>query len=332
MLRLPAFTFLQPRSLDEAVEMLAERGDTAVAVAGGTDLYPKMKRRQLEPTTLVGLRGVGEIHGISSSRDVGLTIGAGETLTRVLEHPEVRRSHPALVLAAGSVSTLQLRTMGTIGGNLAVDTRCNYYDESQAWRQSLGFCLKKDGDICLLAPSSPRCWAVSSSDLAPVMVALGARLTLRGAGTERTIDAHDLYRDDGIDHLAKERGEIIAEIQLPPLDGQVSTYRKLRRRGSFDFPILGVAAALRIEGGVVAHARIVLGGVASWPVRARSAEELLVGNRPTPELVDAVAQRAGDPAKPLDNTDLVPMWRKRMSRVFVRRSLLELVGLSPEGT
>jgi len=312
--------------------MLAERGDGAVAVAGGTDLYPKMKRRQLEPTTLVGLRGIDEIHGIFGSRDAGLIIGAGETLTRVLEHPDVRRSHPALALAARSVSTLQLRTMGTIGGNLAVDTRCNYYDESQAWRESIGFCLKKDGDICLVAPSSPRCWAVSSSDLAPVMIALGARLTLRGAETERTIDAQDLYRDDGIDHLAKEHGEIISEIRLPPLDGLVSTYRKLRRRGSFDFPILGVAAAVRIEGGVVAHARIVLGGVASWPVRAKVAEELLAGNRPTIELVDEVAQRAGDPAKPLDNTDLVPLWRKRMSRVFVRRALLELVGLSPEGT
>jgi len=327
MLRLPPFRFLQPRSVAEAAEMLAEQGELAMPVAGGTDVYPKMKRRQLVPGSLVGLRGLRELRGIAGSGAYGLAIGAGETLHRVASDPEIGRSYPALAIAAGSVSTPQLRAMGTIGGNLAVDTRCNYYDMSYEWRRSIGFCLKKDGDSCLVAPGGKRCWAVSSSDTAPALIALGARLTLRGAEATRTIEAEDLFRNDGIDYLTKRPDEVIVSIVVPPADGLRSTYLKLRRRGSFDFPILGVAASLKLEGDLVTDARIVLGAVGSRPVRATRAEELLTGHRPTPELLDEVARRAGDPAKPLDNADLAHHWRKRMSRVYVRRALDELTGL-----
>jgi 4-hydroxybenzoyl-CoA reductase subunit beta len=221
--------------------------------------------------------------------------------------------------------------MGTIGGNVCVDTRCNYYNQSYAWRKAIGFCMKKDGDICLVAPGSPRCWAVSSSDTAPVLWSLGARVRLVSTAGERTIPIAELYRDDGIEYLAKRPDEILAEIMLPPSDGWTSTYLKLRRRGSFDFPVLGVAVALRREGDVVRDARIVLGAVASLPREAKPAAAALVGERLTPELVARAADLAAGPSKPLDNTDYAHFYRKKMTRVFVARALRRLAGLQDDG-
>ena len=326
MLRLPPFTYLRPRSVGEAAELLALHAPLAAPLAGGTDLLPKMKRRQLQPRYLVGLSGLADLRGIRGSGSTGVAIGAGEPLATVASHPEVVRGYPALARAAAAVSTPQLRAMGTLGGNLAVDPRCTYYDQTEEWRRSVGPCLKVGGEVCLVAPGGRRCWAISSSDTAPALVALGAEVALRGAGGERTIALEDLYADDGIAYLTKAPDELITEVRLPPADGWRSTYLKLRRRGSFDFPVLGVAVALRLEGEVVTGARIALGAVASRPIRARAAESLLVGRRPDPELLREAAQRAGDPAKPLDNADLTHPWRKRMSRVLARRALEELTG------
>jgi 4-hydroxybenzoyl-CoA reductase subunit beta len=217
--------------------------------------------------------------------------------------------------------------MGTIGGNVCVDTRCNYYNQSYAWRKAVNFCMKKDGDICLVAPGSPRCWAVSSSDTAPVLWSLGARATLVGPQGERVIPIAALYQDDGIAYLSKRPDEVLTEIALPPADGLRSAYLKLRRRGSFDFPVLGVAVALRTDGDVVRDARIVLGAVASQPREAAEASALLVGQRLGAELIDQVAAVAARPSKPLDNTDLTHPYRKRMTRVFVARALRRLAGL-----
>ena len=251
MMRLPPFTYLAPRTVADAARALAEHGPAAMPVAGGTDLYPNMKRRQFEPSVLVGLRGIREMRGVGGSAREGLRIGATTTLSAVAEHDEIVREFPALATAAGLVSSPQLRNMGTLGGNLCVDTRCNYYNQSYAWRKAIGFCMKKDGDICLVAPSSSRCWAVTSSDTAPVLWSLGARVRLVGAGGERTVPVESLYRDDGIEYLTRRPDEILAEILLAPADGWTSIYLKLRRRGSFDFPVLGVAIAVRMEGDVV---------------------------------------------------------------------------------
>jgi 4-hydroxybenzoyl-CoA reductase subunit beta len=326
MMRLPPFTYLAPRGLGEAARRLAEHGPEAMVVAGGTDLYPNMKRRQFEPKVLVGLRGIRELAGITGSARAGLKIGAGATLTRVAAHPEVATHYPALARAAGVVSTPQLRNMGTLGGNVCVDTRCNYYNQSYEWRKAIGFCMKKDGDICLVAPGSSRCWAVSSSDTAPVLWALGARVRLVGASGERTVPIAALYRDDGIDYLAKRPEEIVTDIMLPAAEGWRSIYLKLRRRGSFDFPVLGVAVAAQLDGDVVRDARIVLGAVASLPRPAAKAAAALVGERFTPELIERVADLAAGPAKPLDNTDFSHPYRKRVARVYVARALAAVAG------
>ena len=327
MMRLPPFTYLAPVSVTDAVKLMADHGPEAMLVAGGTDLYPNMKRRQFEPSVLVGLRGIRDLIGVRGSANAGMTIGAGTILTAVSEHAEIARSYPALATAAGLVSSPQLRNMGTIGGNVCVDTRCNYYNQSYQWRKAVNFCMKKDGEICLVAPGSHRCWAVSSSDTAPVLWSLGAKVRLVGPKGERVVPISALYQDDGIQYLSKRPGEVVTEIVLPPAEGWRSTYLKLRRRGSFDFPVLGVAVALRMEGDTVKEAAITLGAVASQPRPAPDAAALLVGQRLSPELIERVAEAAYRPSKPLDNTDLTHPYRKKMTRVFVARALKGLAGL-----
>jgi 4-hydroxybenzoyl-CoA reductase subunit beta len=256
-----------------------------------------------------------------------MTVGACTTLTAVATHGDLARAYPGVATAAGLVSSPQLRNMGTLGGNVCVDTRCNYYNQSFEWRQAIGFCMKKDGDICLVAPGSDRCWAVSSSDTAPALWSLGARVTLAGPEGERTVPIAALYADDGIQYLKKRPDEILTRIALPPADGWRSTYLKLRRRGAFDFPILGVAAAVRMDGDVVREARVVLGAVASLPREAPKAAEVLVGRPLSSETIEAAAEAAAGPARPLDNTDLTHPYRKKVTRVHVARALARLAGL-----
>jgi len=336
MLRLPSFTYRQPKTLKEALVMKADAGPYGMYVAGGTDLYPNMKRRQQDPKTVISLMGVPELRA-SDSRTVersdgGTVLGTCLTLTELSDSPTVRRTHGAVADAAALVSTPLLRNMGTLGGNLCLDTRCNYYDQTYEWRKAIDFCMKKDGHICWVAPSSPRCWAVSSSDVAPVMVALGAEYLLAGPAGERVVPAARFYYNDGINYLTKQPDEILASVRLPPADGWDAVYHKLRRRGSFDFPVLGVAAWVRWQAGsgkreagpVVAEARIVLGGVASWPQEVPEAGAALVGTDLSTEAIAAAAEAAYRPAKPLDNTDFDLSWRKQMTRVYVTRALEDL--------
>ncbi len=326
MMRLPPFTYLAPVSVRDAVKLIADHGPEAMLVAGGTDLYPNMKRRQFEPSVLVGLRGIRDLVGVSGSARTGVVIGAGTTLTAVSGHAEIARHYTGLAEAAGVVSSPQVRNVGTLGGNVCVDTRCNYYNQSYEWRKAVNFCMKKDGEICLVAPGSSRCWAVSSSDTAPMLWSLGASVRLAGPNGERVIPIRALYRDDGIQYLAKQPGEVLTAIELPPADGWRSTYLKLSRRGAFDFPILGVAVALRMDGETIREAAITLGAVASQPRPTPAAAALLVGQRLAPELIDRVADAAFKPSKPLDNTDLTHPYRKKMTRVFVARALRQLAG------
>ena len=214
MMRLPPFTYLSPVTVGDAVKLMGDHGPAAMLVAGGTDLYPNMKRRQFEPRVLVGLRAIPGLGAIRGGAAGGLVVGATATLAQVARHPEVVGRYPALARAAGVVSTPQLRNAGTLGGNLCVDTRCNYYNQSYEWRRAIGFCLKRDGDVCLVAPGSPRCWAVASSDTAPVLWALGAEVTLAGPGGERRVPVAGLYEDDGIRFLRKAPVEVLTEIEI----------------------------------------------------------------------------------------------------------------------
>src|SRR5436853_202185 len=209
MLRLPSFTYLQPRTLKDALAMKADAGPDGMYVAGGTDLYPNMKRRHQEPSTVISLMGVRELAGCEM-RDGGCAVGPCMTLTDLCSRPTIRQHYDTVALAAGLVSTPLLRNMGTLGGNLCLDTRCNYYNQTYEWRKAIEFCMKKDGHICWVAPSSTRCWAVSSSDVAPVMVALGADYVLVGPGGERVVPAARFYHDDGINYLTTQPDEGVA--------------------------------------------------------------------------------------------------------------------------
>src|SRR5687768_16538156 len=324
MMRLPRFRYRAPRAVDEAVAWLGESPSDTMLLAGGTDVVPKMKRRQQTPTTLIGLRGVRELAGITNGD--GLTIGSGVTLTNLLAHAQLRESYAGLWQAAAQVATPHLRNMGTIGGNLCLDTRCTYYDQTYEWRKSIDFCMKKDGHTCWVATSSPRCLAVSSTDTAPMLQALDARVRLVSSRGTRVVPVRELYQNDGIHYLARRPDEILVDVQLPEAAGWRSTYWKLRRRGSFDFPVASVAAAARFEGDRVADARIVLGAVASCPMPSPKAAELLIGQPLTDEVIAAAADAAYNVAKPMDNTDFELVWRKKMVRALASYALRELRG------
>ena len=224
---------------------MASSNPGSMFIAGGTDLVPNLKRRQFDVPALISLNALPRMRLIDGDGKRGLTIGAGATLDDLTHHPVLDGGYRALAQACDQVSTPQVRCMGTLGGNLLVDPRCNYYNQTYSWRKAAGFCLKKDGDICLVARSSPRCWAVSSSDSAPVALALDATVTLHGVGGDRRVRAHELYKDDGIDYTTKRADEVITSVDVPATEGRMtSAYWKLRRRPAFDFPILGVAVAL----------------------------------------------------------------------------------------
>ncbi|HET7620166.1 MAG TPA: FAD binding domain-containing protein [Vicinamibacterales bacterium] len=323
MMRLPEFRYVAPRTAREAVDALAA-GD-AMLLAGGTDVLPNMKRRQQVPRTLVGLRQIPELRRIANGD--GLQLGAGLTLTQIVRDEGIRDQYTALWQAASQVATPHLRNMGTLGGNICLDTRCNYYDQNYEWRKAIDFCMKKDGRTCWVATSSPKCLAVSSTDTAPALGALGATVTLLSSDGERELPLLELYQNDGIHYLTRRADELLTRVALPSSDGWRSTYWKLRRRGSFDFPVLSVAAAARVSpDGTVVDARIVFGAVASRPVAAPAAADVLKGRPLDDDAIAEAAEAASTVARPMDNTDFTLHWRKRVARDFVGYALRELRG------
>jgi 4-hydroxybenzoyl-CoA reductase subunit beta len=336
-LRLPKFQYVGARSLDEAVEVLAEQGPKAMVVAGGTDLYPNMKRRMFTPEVLVGLRGIPELHGVRSQSgvriaDAAITLGACVSLTHVAASPQIRERFPALVAAADLVSTPQLRNMGTIGGNICLDTRCNYYDQSAFWRKALGYCMKLEGDVCRVAIASPRCLATFSADTVPALIGYDASVRLVGPQGERIVALRDLYRMDGMRWTKMQAGEVLVDVTIPDPEGLRATYYKLRDRGSFDFPLAGVFVGVRTDSaGLIDRARLVLTGVYSMPVELTEAQDLLLGNRLEGDVIQAAAEAAYARTRPVDNTGGTIIQRRRTVRVFVRRALEELAAGATAG-
>jgi 4-hydroxybenzoyl-CoA reductase subunit beta len=342
MLRLPHFRMIEPVTWTEAATLLREHGaagsDVAdgtpnvpvMLVAGGTDLFPNMKRRQFTPQILVSLgrvKGAREItNGSPGARGPlhpGMRIAAGTTLTEVAAHPTVRAQYTALAQAAAAVSTPQLRNMGTIGGNLCLDTRCNWYDQSLFWRTAEGYCMKTHPSVvCRVAPSSSRCLAVASADTVPALIALGAKVTVENADGRRELDLAELYREDGIRYVAIGRDDVVVSVTLPDATGWRSTYLKLRDRNSFDFPIAGVAAAVRLDGDTVSDARVAITALGSRPVAIDA--KALVGTKLDDDAIVAVADAVHKTARPMDNTSGTISQRKRASRVFTERALRSL--------
>jgi 4-hydroxybenzoyl-CoA reductase subunit beta len=337
MLRLPPFRYLRPARLTEAASRLAQeidRGEAVRLVAGGTDLWPNMKRRHQTAATVVSLMGIGELAGVGERPDNSLRIGATTRLDDAARDPLVAARYPALARAIDAISSPPLRQMGTLGGNLCVDTRCTYYNQTAEWRQSIDYCMKEAGTICWVAPSSPRCWAHSASDSAPVLCALGATVRLVTTEGERTAPVSALFADDGIAYLTREPREILTDILLPAEAASPhcrSAFWKLRRRGSIDFAVASVAVALWCSSdGTVERARVVLGSVGSRPVEVEAASQLLAGRPLTPEAAAAVGQAARKVATPMDNTDFQAQWRGVMVARYTEAALREAAGLPLE--
>jgi 4-hydroxybenzoyl-CoA reductase subunit beta len=326
MLRLPPFRYLVPAELSEAVTIKAEHGSRATYVAGGTDLLPKMKRRQQEPEVLIQLGHLPELSGIRNGDGAGLRIGANTTLAALAADPVVRRRFSSLAEAAGGVGNPVVRNMATLGGNVCLETRCSYYDQSHEWREAVSFCLKKDGDTCRVAGSSQRCWAIQSSDTSPLMIALGAQLELSGPSGSRVVEAASFYNDDGVRYLNKEPDEVVTGVRLPSAKGGAAAYLKVSRRLSVDYPVLSVAAWIRREAvsAPVLEARVVLGAVGSAPVIVSEAKEILTGRSLSRVSIEETAEAAWRRARPLDNADQSAMWRKKVVRPYVARALHRL--------
>lgn len=333
MMRLPKFEYRAARTVEEALAWLAEYAPAvdkdpearAMLMAGGTDILPNMKHKVFTPKLVIGLRTVAALRGVSYDPERGLRLGAGVRLSEIEASPIIRSRYPALAEAAATISTPQLRQMGTVGGNLCLDTRCNYYNQSEFWRGAREFCLKKGSEICRVAPNGTGCYAVSSCDTAPALIAFGATVRLAGRDGERATPVAALYADDGIHPVKLQDGALLTEITLPPLAGDWrSTYVKYRVRGAFDFPIASVAAVARFEDGLCAEAHVTLQGVATAPLPLPEAEALLRGQRWTPELIEAAAEIAYRAAHPMDNTSGTIALRKRIIRSYTRQALTTL--------
>jgi 4-hydroxybenzoyl-CoA reductase subunit beta len=291
-----------------------------------------MKRRHQTAKNIVSLM---EIPGISEiSHNGECRIGATALLDDITRNSAIQHGYPALARAIASISSPPLRNMGTIGGNLCLDTRCTYYNQTEEWRRSIDYCMKEAGTVCWVAPSSPRCWAHSASDSAPILCALGARVRLVSEAGDRVIPVDELFVDDGIEYLSKRPDEILTEILLSPdthSDRCRSSFWKLRRRGSIDFAVLSVAAAVQLDAtGVVEKARIYLGSVGSMPLPASAAEQYLAGKRLTPEVIEEAARLAREPATPMDNTDFKAQWRGAMVSQYAGAALREIAGLEQQ--
>lgn len=325
MLRLPAFELLRPTTLEEALDMLAEHGDGAVPLAGGTDLLPNMKHRLLEPEVVVSLAGIDELRGIESAAGGGLRIGATTTLARIAADEGVRQAAPALAQAAGLVAGPQIRRQATLGGNVLLDTRCQWYNQTYFWRQALGFCLKKDGTVCHVVEGGSRCVAAASNDTAPPLMTRGAVLEIAGPSGRREVVLDEWWVNDGIRNHRLARGELLVAVRLPPPPaGHRGAYGKLRVRGSIDFPLLGVAVRVDLdEDGRVRAADLVATALQARPRRVAEASQALVGSagEDLEEAIERAAAAAYRRLKPIENIPGDAEYRREMVPVLVRRTL-----------
>ncbi len=321
---LPTFQLLRPRTLDEAVLFLSKHADEVKVVAGGTDLLPSMKQKLFTPSYVLDLRGVGELRGIHEAPGGGVSIGALTTLASIEHSQLIRRDYAVLYHATKTVASPVLRNMGTLGGNICLDTRCLWYNQSLLWRKSCGFCLKKDGDLCHVAPGGKTCWAAFSGDTPPALLCLGAEIEIAGPDGVRRDPLAEFYVNDGIVRLHLSPQELVTRIHLPEASkGWRGSYQKLRVRGSIDYPLAGVAVALKLRDGRVEDARMAITAVNPAPHLIKDLDARLVGMEVNAEFAEQIGELASRTAKPLTTSALTPEYRREMVKVFAKRAILE---------
>ena len=320
MLTLPPFQFHAPKTVNEAVALLGLHGAKAKLIAGGTDLLPNMKHRLFTPDHVIGLADVAELHRIGE-RDGALSIGAMVTIADLARDERVRTIFPSLSKAAGQIAGPQLREMGTLGGNLALDTRCVYYNQTHFWRKALGYCLKKDGTVCHVVKGGQKCVAAASNDTAPVLLSLGATVKLHSPRGVRELPLEQFYVADGISNTVLEPDELVTEARvLLPQGRLVTGYQKLRVRASIDYSALSVAVAAWLEkDGTVQWIRMVLSSLGSRPHPVKRIEHLF-GKPLDAAAIEELGQIAYKQCHPLTNINVDTGWRRQMIPVFVRRA------------
>ncbi len=327
MLRLHPYEYHRPKRLDDALALLAEHGADAMPIAGGTDLVPNMKHRLFTPGHLVSLTSLPELRGVDRQEDGSLRIGAAESIEALSRHPEVRALWPMLGEACKQISGPQLRRVGTIGGNVCLETRCTYYNQTWFWRKSLGFCLKKDGEACHVVRGGTRCVAAHSADGATALCALGAELEIASPdGSRRTIPIDGFFTSDGVWNRRMDAAEILVSIRLPePRPGARAGFRKLRVREAIDFPLANAAGQVELDpDGRVAELRVYVSGMGSYPRRIGKIEDMARGHRLTEDLVVSLADQAFRQCHPLANITADAEWRRAMVPVMVTRMLREI--------
>ena len=321
---LPTFQLLRPKTLDDAVDMMAKYEGDVKVVAGGTDLLPSMKQKLFTPAYVLDLRGISALRGIRDVPGEGVAIGTLTSLTAVEHSTLIRRDFPVLHEAVKTVASPVIRNMGTLGGNVCLDTRCLWYNQSLAWRKSCGFCLKKDGNLCHVAPGGKFCWAAFSGDTAPALLCLAAEIEVAGPNGLRRIPLSEFYVNDGIVRLHLAKNEIVARIHLPEsAAGWRGSYQKLRVRGSIDYPLAGVAVALKMNSGRIEDARVAITAVNPAPHLLKDADAQLIGAAPSEEVADRIGELAARTAKPLTTSVLTPEYRREMVRVFAKRAVMQ---------
>lgn len=319
---LPPFRLLRPRTVDEALAYLSAYSNDIRIVAGGTDLIPSLRQRLFEPKYVLDIRHIAELRGIREGNSE-IEIGALTTLSAMERSDFLRHHYPVLTEAAATVASPVLRNMGTIGGNICLDTRCLWYNQSLTWRQSCGFCIKKDGDLCHVAPGGKKCWAAFSGDTPPALLCLNAEIEIIGATGRRRLPLRDFYTGIGDTYRKLEPNELLTRVFLPRTSADFrGVYRKLRIRGSIDYPLAGVAIALRKSNGHVADARVAITAVNPAPTVVKGAGQVMEGKIVDEALAETVGDLAARTAKPLTTSALTPEYRREMIRVFTKRAVL----------
>jgi 4-hydroxybenzoyl-CoA reductase subunit beta len=320
-LSLSQFKLLRPRTLDEAISLLAKHKNVRI-VAGGTDLIPSMRQKLFEPQYVLDIRRIAELKSIRQ-QGTGVEIGALTSLTAIEHSDLLRTRYPVLTEAAASVASPLLRNMGTIGGNICLDTRCLWYNQSLTWRKGCGFCIKKDGNLCHVAPGGNKCWAAFSGDTPPALLCLNAEIEIAGPGGRRRIPLRDFYNNDGVAYRNLQPDEMVTRVFLPESSADYrGIYRKLRVRGSIDYPLAGVAVVIKRSNAHIAEARVAVTAVNPAPRLVKGASELLEGKMMDEALAEAVGDLAAKTAKPLTTSALTPEYRREMIRVFTKRAVL----------
>jgi 4-hydroxybenzoyl-CoA reductase subunit beta len=331
-MKLPEFEFIQPHSLQETCSILGEHNGKAVLLAGGTALMVGLRYRLSKPAVVIGLKGLTALDYVGRNGSGGLAIGSMVTLETLEKSPFVLNEYSPLAQAVQLVAIPSIRHMATIGGNLCLDTRCIYYNQSEFWRSGLKACFKLGGDICNAVEKGRHCQAVYQGDLGPILIALGAEVKIASAKGEKIIPLTEFFTGRGEKPNVLKPDEILVEVRIsPPGQGAAGAYEKLRVREGMDFPMAGVAVLVkRNRGGAIEQARLVLGAVGPSPIDVSKAVGLLEGHKPTEDLLQRVSREVADSARPVGNLAMDASYRRKMVGVLVKRALRRALAMAPE--